>query len=162
MLSGKWRRCVGVLLGESLLPLCYLFKWVSLYLLDTSSCSLSTLCRQGGADAEFGLALAFISVTMEVLVRWRLCWSRGDLEELPVRFQGLAHPSLVFFLKMFVSLIHISNNFIEPSYPTLCLCEICHLSILIQNALCSDFLYVQNSELIGPTHFWRTFLLLHQ
>lgn len=78
MLSVKWRRCVGLLFGETLLSLCYLFEWVSLYLLDTSSCSLSTLCCQGGGGAEFGLALVFVSVTVEVQVRWRLCWRRGD------------------------------------------------------------------------------------
>lgn len=120
----------------------------------------SLLSGRRGCWVWLGACICFCSSgsTGEVMAVLKEGW----LSELPVRFQGLACPLLVFFFKMFVSLIHISNNFIEPSYPTLSLWVICHLNILIQNVLCSGFLYMQNSELISPTHFWRTFLLLHR
>lgn len=61
MLSGKWKRCVWVLLGGSLCP----FAVFS----NESGSTCWTLCCQGRVGAELGLALVFVSVTMDELVR---------------------------------------------------------------------------------------------
>lgn len=152
----KWKRCLWVLLGESLLSLCPSTCWT-----PVSLPSLFSVVREE-CELSWAWPLLFVSLSMEVLVRWRLCGCRGDVAELPARFQGLTRPSLVVLLKMFISLIHISNNLIEVwlSYPMHCLIEIYYLDVLIQNVPCSDIFFVYSEFWTDqPNSFLKNILI---